>query len=72
MTVKELAVAYGMTTQVIFANAYARYGLLYGLGGPKETHARYLQAGVIPAYVARYCKDLQKLPRPEQQLELPL
>ncbi len=60
-TVKEHADRLGIPTEEIFRIAYARHGLVYGIGGPAETHARYLQAGVIPAYVARHIRDMERL-----------
>lgn len=61
MTVKETAQQFGLSTEQFFQNAYERYGLLYSIGGPKETHARYERYGVIPIYVARYQKDMERL-----------
>lgn len=60
MTVKELSDALGISTEQFFKNAYERYGLLYSIGGPKETHARYMRFGFIPIYVARYAKDKER------------
>lgn len=60
MTVKEIADALGITTEQFFQNAYERYGLLYSIGGPKETHARYVRFGCIPIYVARYAREREK------------
>lgn len=71
-TAKELATRFGMTTEVLFANGYARYGLIYGIGPPKVAHAEYLRTGNIPAYVRRYCQDLERLEQRDVQLELPL
>lgn len=61
MTVKELCEALGVSTQSFFQNAYERYGRLYSIGNATETHARYLQAGVIPIFVARYKNDMEKV-----------
>lgn len=61
MTVKEVADAFGLTTKQFFRNAYDRYGLLYSIGSPEVTHARYERYGVIPIYVARYQKDMERL-----------
>lgn len=61
MTIKELADAFGMTTEQIFKNAHDRFGLLYSIGGPQITHARYQQFGYIPIYVARYAKEMERL-----------
>lgn len=61
MTVKEIATAFGLTTKQFFKNAYQRYGMLYSVGGPDETHARYERFGMIPIYVARYRKDMERL-----------
>ena len=60
-TVKELADVQGVTTLKFFKQAYAKYGLLYSIGGPEVSHARYMQAGVIPIYVVRYKKDVERL-----------
>ena len=61
MTLKEVADAFGLSTEQFFENGYARYGILYSIGGPKETHARYLRFGVIPIYAARYKNDMERL-----------
>lgn len=60
-TVKDLCDALGITTLKFFQQAYGRYGLLYSIGGPEVTHARYLKEGVIPIYVQRYKKDVERL-----------
>lgn len=60
-TAKEHADRLGISTLELFKISYARHGLVYGIGGPQETHARYEQAGVIPAYVARHIRDLERL-----------
>lgn len=61
MTVKELAEAYGLSTQQIFQNGYDRYGLLYSIGGPQVTHARYEEFGYVPIYVARIVRDMERM-----------
>ena len=61
MTIKQLAEAFGLSTEQFFVNGYQRFGMLYSIGGPKETHDRYLKHGCIPIYVARYAKEMQKL-----------
>lgn len=61
MTAKEHADRLGISTLELFKIAYARHGLVYSIGGPQETHPRYLQAGVIPIYVARYVREMERL-----------
>jgi len=61
MTIKEVADAFGLTTRQFFQNAYDRYGILYSIGGPEETHQRYERTGVIPIYAARYRNDMEKM-----------
>lgn len=61
MTLKEVADAFGISTEKVFHDGYKRYGMLYSIGGPRETHQRYLRYGVIPIYAARHKKDLERL-----------
>lgn len=56
MTVQEACERLGITSEQLFEQAYKRYGLLYSIGGPKETHAQWKRFGVIPIYVARFIK----------------
>ena len=73
-TVKEHAEALNISTLELFKIAYGRHGLVYSIGGPEETHKRYLQAGVIPAYVARHICDLERLKNydTDKDTQLPL
>lgn len=61
MTVKEVADAFGISTEKLFQDGYDRYGLLYSIGPPQVTHARYLKVGAVPIYAVRHAKDLEKL-----------
>lgn len=71
MTAKELAERLGISTERLFQRAYERYGRLYSIGGPTETHKRYLQAGIIPIYVARFIRETENaLPKIDDQLPL--
>ena len=73
MTAKEHADALGITTLELFKIAYGRHGLIYSIGGPEETHRRYLQAGVIPIYVARHIREMERLVaynKPDEQIPL--
>jgi len=60
-TAKEHADRLGISTLELFKIGYARHGLIFGIGPPEETHKRYLQAGVIPAYVARHIREMERL-----------
>lgn len=60
MTAKELAHVLGISTEHVFQDAYERFGRLYSIGGPAETHARYLRLGYIPIYVARYVSQMER------------
>lgn len=61
MTVKETCEVFGLSTEQFFQQAYDRHGLMYSIGGPKETHERYLKTGIIPIYVVRYQREMERL-----------
>lgn len=60
VSVKEICNALGITSEQLFKCAFDRFGLLYSIGGPEETHARYKRFGVIPIYVARYIRERER------------
>lgn len=63
MKVQEAAKHAGVSGLQLFKDAYARYGLIYSIGGPDVSYRSWELHGAVPAYVTRYIKDVARQPK---------
>lgn len=58
MTVQEFAKSRGMSVEMVFKNAHAMYGSIYGLGSPQNMYHLWSTGWcTLPIFVHRYVRN---------------
>ena len=70
MDVKQACEHAGVSSEQLFQDAYARYGLIYSIGNAETTHKSWKLHGAVPPFVVRFIKDVARQPKCPQPLLL--
>ena len=58
MTIEEFAKARGISVKMVFKNAHAMYGSIYGLGSPDNMYKLWEDGWCcLPIYIHRYIRN---------------